>query len=55
MKIYFIKNGNMDINVFSDMFTFPNKDYILSLYDTDREKFEVEVDKIKTKISVTNK
>lgn len=54
MKIYFVKNGNMNINVFSEKFTFPNKDYILSLYDTDRNKFEVEVDKIKTKIQIND-
>lgn len=52
MKIYFVENGNMNINVFSDMFTFPNKDYILSLYNTDKEKFETEINKIKTKIQI---
>ena len=54
MKRYFVKVSNMNINVFSDMFDFEDKDYILSLYDTDRDKFEIEIDKIKTKI-VTNK
>lgn len=52
MKRYFVKVSNMNINVFSDMFYFPNKDYILSLYDTNREKFETEVDNIKTKIVI---
>ncbi len=54
MKIYFVKNGNMNINVFSDIFDFPNKEYILSLYDADRDKFEIEIDKIKTKIQINN-
>lgn len=54
MKRYFVKVSNMNINVFSDMFDFEDKDYILSLYDADRDKFEIEIDKIKTKI-VTNR
>lgn len=52
MKRYFVKNGNMVINVFSEDFTFPNKDYILGLYDTNKEKFETEIDNIKTKIVI---
>lgn len=54
MKHYFVKNGNMNINVFSDMFSFENKEDILKLYDTDREKFEVEIEKIKYEIKINN-
>ena len=52
MKVYFIEVGNSLINVFSNQFNFPNKEYILSLYDTDKEQFEAEVNKIKTKITI---
>lgn len=44
MKRYFVTVGNMYI--------FPNKEYILSLYDTDKILFESEIQKIKTKILV---
>ena len=52
MKIYFVTVGNMSINVFNDMYIFPNKEYILSLYDTDKILFESEIQKIKTKMLV---
>lgn len=52
MKRYFVTVGNMNINVFSDMYIFPNKEYILSLYDTDKSLFESEIQKIKTKMLV---
>lgn len=47
---YFVKNGGFTINVFSDNFTFPNKDGILALYNTDRKEFERRIDEIKTQI-----
>jgi hypothetical protein len=52
MKRYFVTVGNMSINVFNDMYIFPNKEYILSLYDTDKALFESEIQKIKTKILI---
>lgn len=54
MKRYFVSRGNINMNIFDDRYSFPNKKAILKLYDTDRDKFEVEIEKIKYEIKINN-
>lgn len=54
MKRYFVSRGNINMNIFDDRYSFPNKEDILSLYDKDRKKFEIEIEKIKYEIKINN-
>lgn len=53
-RIYHVRIGNMFINPFSDRYEFENKEEILALYDTDMDRFEEEINKIKYSIKIIN-